>query len=142
MKNFWRIARSLCLLSVIGACGLFFLNALAVIAASFGYTRPFRYFQYLRGPYWSVIIPALGILALLPLALRKALTRKSAPEEEEAVETADWRRTINSWRSGLHSGPRELKRLAYVEIDRRRKLFIVRFTFVISHRRSRRPPEA
>ena len=142
MKNFWRIARSLCLLSVIGACGLFFLNALAVISASFGFTGPFRYFQNLRVPHWSVIIPALGILAFLPLALRKALTRKSAPEEEEAVETADRRRAINRRRGGLHSGPGESKRLTYLGIDRRRRLFIVRFTFVINHRRRRRPPDA
>ena|SRR5882672_7166426 len=105
MKNFWRIAQSLGLLCFIGACGMFVLNALVVIAASFGFVRPFSYFQYLRVPYWSVALPALGILMLLPLALREAFTYKSAPEEEKAAEPVDWRRVVGRWRSRLHLRP-------------------------------------
>jgi len=84
---------------------MFVLNALVVIAASFGFVRPFSYFQYLRVPYWSVALPALGILMLLPLALREAFTYKSAPEEEKAAEPVDWRRVVGRWRSRLHLRP-------------------------------------
>ena len=102
MKNFWRIAQSLGLLCLIGACGLWVLNALAVIAASFGFVRPFNYFQYLGVPYWSVAASALGILAFLSLALRQAFTYKPAPEEEKVAEPVDGRRVVERWRIRLH----------------------------------------
>jgi hypothetical protein len=102
MKNFLRIAQSVGLLCSIGAFGLAVLNFLAVIAASFGFTRPFRYFQYFRIPYWSVLLPALGILTLLPLALHKAFTYRSEPEGERLIRLMDWRRAVNRWRSRLH----------------------------------------
>src|SRR5882672_2295515 len=98
MKNFLKSMESLGLLCVLGACGLAFLNLLVVIAACFGFFRPFRALQFLRVPYWSVALPALGILALLPLALRQAFMHKTAPEEEREAEL-DWRQTFNSWRS-------------------------------------------
>src|SRR5207245_9573704 len=99
MKNLWKIAQPLGLLCLLGAILVAALNVLAVIAASFGFARPFSYFQYLRVPYWSVALPALGILMLLPLALREAFTYKSAPEEEKVVEPGDWRRVVERWRS-------------------------------------------
>src|SRR5215475_11776277 len=102
MKNLWRIAQSMGLLCVISAFGLAVLNFLAVIAASLGFTRPFGYFQYLRVPYWSVLLPALGILMLLPLALRGAFTYRSAPEGERLIEPVDRRRAVSRWRSRLH----------------------------------------
>jgi hypothetical protein len=105
MKNFWRIAQRLGFLCVIGATGLAVLNVLAITAASFGIMRPTRYFQYLRMPLLSVALPALGIMMLLPLALREAFTYKSAPEEERAAETVNWRQAVNKWRSRLHLRP-------------------------------------
>jgi hypothetical protein len=105
MKNLWRVAQSLGLLYFIGACGMLALNALAIVAASFGLVRPFSYFQYLRVFYWSVALPALGILMLLPLALREAFTYKSAPEEEKVAEPVDWRRVVERWRGRLHLRP-------------------------------------
>ena len=105
MKNFWSIAERLGLLCVIGATSLAFLNLLAISAASFGLERPVRYFQYLRLPLWSVVLPVLGIMALLPLALREAFTYKSAPEEKRTPEIMGWRHTVNKWRSRLHLRP-------------------------------------
>jgi len=105
MKRFWRIAQSLGILCFIGACGMLVLNVLAVIAASFGFAQPFSYFQYLRLFLWSVGLPALGILALLPLALRQAFTYKYAPEEKKAAEPVDWRRDVERWRNRLHLRP-------------------------------------
>jgi|SRR5215471_10695307 len=102
MKNFWRIARSARLLCFIGACGLGLLNFLAVIAASFGFTRLYGYFQYLRVPYWSVLLPALGILMLLPQALRETFTYRSGSEEGRLIRLMDWRRAVDRWRSRLH----------------------------------------
>jgi hypothetical protein len=105
MKNFWRIAQSARLLCFIGACGLGLLNFLAVIAASFGFTRLYGYFQYLRVPYLSVLLPALGILMLLPQALRETFTYRSGLEEGRPIKPVGWRRAVNRWRSRLHLRP-------------------------------------
>ena len=102
MKNFWRIAQTAGLLCVIGAFSLAVLNFLAVIAASFGFARPAGYFQNLRIPYWSVLLSVLGILMLLPLALRKAFTYRAPPGEERLIKPVDWRRAVDRWRSRLH----------------------------------------
>jgi hypothetical protein len=105
MKNFWRIAENLGFLCVIGAFGMSVLNTVAIIAASFGFEPLFRYFQYLRIPLWSVALSILGIMALLPLALREAFTYKSAPEEKRAVGIVDWRQSVNKWRHRFHLRP-------------------------------------
>jgi hypothetical protein len=105
MKNLWKIAQPLGLLCILGACGVAVLNAIAVIAASFGFERLFNYFQYLRVPLWSVALPAVGILALLPLALRQAFTWESAAEEKKAAEPVDLRRVIERWRNRLRLRP-------------------------------------
>jgi formate hydrogenlyase subunit 3/multisubunit Na+/H+ antiporter MnhD subunit len=94
MKNFWKIAQRLGILCFVAACGMWGLNAFAVIAASFGFTRPFIYFQYWGVSYWSVALPALGILAFLSLALREAFTYEFAPEEKKAAEPPEDRRVI------------------------------------------------
>ncbi|MGH9755681.1 MAG: hypothetical protein ACREA2_23105 [Blastocatellia bacterium] len=105
MKNLWKIAQPLGLLCLLGAAGVAGLNTFAVIAASLGFERPFNYFQYLRVPLWSVALPALGILALLPLALRRAFTQESAAEEERVVEPMNWRRVVERWRGRFHLRP-------------------------------------
>ena len=87
---------------VISALLVVALNALAIIAASFGFVQLFNYFQYLKVPLWSVALPAAGILAFLPLALRRAFKYRPEPEEEKVVEPTDWRRAVNRWRSRLH----------------------------------------
>jgi hypothetical protein len=105
MKNFWKIAQALGILFFIGACFMFALNTIAVIAASFGFVQPFNYFRYLGIPLWSVVLPALGIFMFLPLALREAFTFNPAPEEEKAAETVDLRQVIQKWRGKLHLRP-------------------------------------
>jgi hypothetical protein len=102
MKNLWKIAQPLGLLCLLGAFGVAALNALAVIAASFGFERPFNYFQYLRVPVWSVALPAAGILALLPLALRQAFMQKPEVEQEKVVEPMDWRSGVEKWHRRFH----------------------------------------
>lgn len=105
MKKFWKFAQALGFLCFIGACFTFALNTFAIIAATFGFVRPFSYFQYLRIPLWSVALPVLGILMFFPLALREAFTFESAPEEEKVVEPVDWRQVIRKWRSRLRARP-------------------------------------
>lgn len=105
MKNFWKIAQSLGILFLLGAIVVVALNTIAVIAASFGLVRLFNDFQYLRVPYWSVALPAAGILMLLPLALRQAFTYKPEAEEEKVVEPRDWHRVVERWRHRLHLKP-------------------------------------
>jgi len=105
MKNLWKIAQPLALLCFFGAFILAALNAIAVIAASFGFTRLFNYFQYLGAPHWSVALPAAGILALLPLALRLAFMFGPEPEGEKVMEPRDWRRAVDRWRHRLHLKP-------------------------------------
>ena len=102
MKNLWKIAQSLGLLCLVSAFIVFALNAIAVIAASFGIMQPFYYFQYLGVPYWSVALPAAGILASLPLALRRAFMQGPEAEEEKVVEPVDWRLVVDRWRSRFH----------------------------------------
>src|SRR5262245_34869128 len=102
MKNLWKIAKPLGLLCLVGALIVFVLSAIAVIAGSFGVMRPFYDFQYLRVPYWSGALPAAGILALLPLALRQAFTQGPEAEEEKVVEPVDWRRVVDRWRHRFH----------------------------------------
>jgi hypothetical protein len=102
MNNLWKIAKPLGLLGFVGALIVFALNAIAVIAASFGVMRPFYYVQYLSVPYWSVALPAAGILAFLPLALRQAFTQGPKAEEEEIVEPVDWRHVVDRWRNRFH----------------------------------------
>jgi hypothetical protein len=102
MDNLWKIAKPLGLLGFVGALIVFALNSIAVIAASFGVMRPFYYAQYLSVPYWSVALPAAGILAFLPLALRQAFTQGPEAEEKEVVEPVDWRRIVDRWRNRFH----------------------------------------
>jgi hypothetical protein len=104
MKNLWKIAQPLGLLCLLGAFGFAALNAIAVIAASFGFMRPFNYLQYFRIPPWSVALPAAGILALLPLALRQAFTWESAAAEKTA-ERVDLRYVVERWRNRLRLKP-------------------------------------
>lgn len=102
MKNLWKIARPLGLLCFLGAFIVAALNTIALIAASVGFVRIFNYFQYLNVPLWSVALPAVGILALFPLALRRAFMQGPEAEEKRAVEPVDWRHTIEKWRSRIH----------------------------------------
>jgi hypothetical protein len=105
MNNLWKIAKPLGLLFLIGAFVMAALNAIAVIAASFGFVRLFNDFQYLRVPLWSVALPAAGILMLLPLALRRAFTYGPEAEKEKVVAPVDWRRNVERWRHRLHLKP-------------------------------------
>jgi hypothetical protein len=102
MKNFRKIAQPLGLLCFVGAFLVAALNTLAVIAASFGVTRLFNDFQYLKIPLWSVALPAAGILMFLPLALRQAFMQGPEAKEEKVVEPTDWRRVVENWRHRLH----------------------------------------
>jgi hypothetical protein len=105
MKNLWKIARPLGILCFLCAFIVAALNTLAVIAASFGHVRLFNYFQYLGIPHLSVALPAAGILAWLPLALRQAFMQEPEAKEEKVEEPWDWRRAVDRWRHRLHLKP-------------------------------------
>jgi hypothetical protein len=102
MKNLWKIAQPLGLICFLGAFIVAALNTIVLIAASVGSVRLFNYFQYLKVPLWSVALPAVGILVLFPLALRRAFMQGPEAEEERVVEPVDWRHSIERWRSRLH----------------------------------------
>jgi hypothetical protein len=102
MKNLWKIARPLGLLCLLGAFIVAALNTIAVIAASLGFMQIFYYFQTMKVPRWSVALPAVGILALLPLALRQAFTQGPEAEEGKVVEPVDWRSAVDRWRDRFH----------------------------------------
>jgi phosphotransferase system glucose/maltose/N-acetylglucosamine-specific IIC component len=104
-KKLLKILQPLGLLCLLGAFGVASLNALAVIAASFGFTQLFNYFQYLRVPLWSVALPALGIMALLPLALRLAFMWGHEAEAEKAVEPLNLRRVVEKWQARFRLRP-------------------------------------
>ena len=105
MKNLWKIAQPLGVLCLLGAFIIAALNTIAVIAASLGFMQLFSYFQYLKIPHWSVALPAAGILALLPLALRQAFVWGPQAEEEEVVEPVVWRGAAERWRRRFHLRP-------------------------------------
>jgi hypothetical protein len=106
MKNFWKVLQALGLLCIVGALLVTALNTFAVLAASFGFKQPFNYFQYMRVPYWSVALPAIGILSLFPLALRLAFMRET-PEEKimRPAEPVYLRKAIEGLRRKFHLRP-------------------------------------
>lgn len=107
MKNLslWRVLQLLCLISLLGACIMAAINIFAVIAASFGFMQPFSYLQYMRAPYWAVLIPASGILLFFPLALRLAFMRESPEEKMRPAETVDLRHAIEGLRGKYRLRP-------------------------------------
>jgi len=86
MKNFQKILLSIGLACGAGACGIAALSVLAIFALSFGFELPFAYFQYLNAPMLAVTLPVIGMLALLPFALRLAFASEKAAPASDAVK--------------------------------------------------------
>ena len=105
MKNLWKILGTLGLLCIVGAFVMTALNTFAVLAASFGFQRPFNYFHYMRVPYWAVLLPAAGILLLFPLALRLAFMRETLEEKLRPAEPVNLRGAIERLRVKFHLRP-------------------------------------
>jgi len=105
MKNLFKVSEPLALICIIGAFVVTALNAFAVLAAAFGFQQPFKYFQYMRVPYWGVALPAAGMLIMLPLALRLAFMRETAEEKMRPAETVDLRRAIEGLRGKFRLRP-------------------------------------
>jgi len=107
MKNLdlWKILQSMGILFFIGACIMFAINTFAVLAASFGFWRPFSYLQYVRAPYWAVLLPAAGILLFFPLALRLAFMYESPEAKMKPAERVDLRHAIEGLRSKFRLRP-------------------------------------
>lgn len=105
MKNLSNILLPVALLCLLGALGMAALWFFAVIAASFGFERPFYYFQYLRAPLWAVALPVTGMLALLPLALRLAFAPADSAEKHKAAEPKNWRRDAKEGRGKYRLRP-------------------------------------
>jgi hypothetical protein len=81
------------------------ISAFALIAAAFGIERLFSYLQYMRAPYWAVLLPAAGILSFLPLALRLAFMREYPEEKTKPVELVDLRHAIEGLRDKFRLRP-------------------------------------
>src|SRR5262249_42904686 len=94
MKNLANILLPVALLCLLGAFGVTAIGFFVVVAASFGFERLFYYFQYLKLPFWSVGLPIVGILALLPLALRLAFGSEAVTERRSF---ADLINTFRRW---------------------------------------------
>jgi len=105
MRNLSNILLPVALLCVLGALGSAAFWFFAVIAASFGFERPFYYFQYLRLPLWAVALPVSGMLALLPLALRLAFAPADSAEKRKATEPGDRRRGAKEGRDRYRLRP-------------------------------------
>ncbi len=105
MKNLSKILEPVALLCIIGAFIVTALNAFAVLAASFGFMQPFNYFQYMRVPYWGITLPAVGMLMMLPLALRLAFMRETAEEKMRPAETVDLRTVVKGIRGKFQLRP-------------------------------------
>ena len=86
MKNFRKILLSVGLACGAGACGIAALSVLATLALSFGFELPFAYFQYLNAPMLAVTLPVIGMLALLPFALRLAFASEKAASASDVIE--------------------------------------------------------
>jgi hypothetical protein len=102
MKNFQKILLSVGLACGIGACGLAALSVLAVIALSFGFGLPFAYFQYLNAPILSVALPVVGMLALLPFALRLAFAAEKVAPAGEVINIETRRIAVEGEPDELH----------------------------------------
>jgi formate hydrogenlyase subunit 3/multisubunit Na+/H+ antiporter MnhD subunit len=103
--DLWKVLQSMGILFFIGACIMFAINTFAVLAASFGFFRPFSYLQYVRAPYWAVLLPAAGILLFFPLALRLAFMRESPEAKMKPAERVDFRHAIEGLRSKFRLRP-------------------------------------
>jgi len=105
MKNFLKILQPLSLLCIIGAFVVTSLNIFAVLAASFGFQQPSLYIQYMRVPYWSVALPAAGILLLFPLALRLAFMYETPEERMRPAKLVNLRQSLEGLRSKFRLRP-------------------------------------
>src|SRR5262245_23469121 len=105
MRKLFKMLEPLALLGMVGAFVMTALNTFAVLAASFGFQQPFNYFQYMRVPYWGVALPAVGILFMLPLALRLAFMQETPEEKMRPAETVNLRRAVERLRGKFHLRP-------------------------------------
>jgi len=105
MKNFLKILQPLSLLCIIGAFVVTSLNIFAVLAASFGFQLPSNYLHYMRVPYWSVALPAAGILLLFPLALRLAFMYETPEERMKPAKLVNLRQALEGLRSKFRLRP-------------------------------------
>ena len=105
MKKLSKVFEPIILVCIVGTIITTALNFFAVVAASFGYFQPFHYFQYMRLPYWAVLLPAAGILLLFPLALNLAFQRETIEEKMRPPQNVDLRHAIEGLRSKFRLRP-------------------------------------
>lgn len=82
MKKYPLFALPLGLAAFAGACLIGVLSGVVILMHSFVPTArmPFFYFEHLNLPVLSVALPAIGMLALAPIALRMAFARETVAE--------------------------------------------------------------
>ncbi|MGH9769002.1 MAG: hypothetical protein ACREAB_16350, partial [Blastocatellia bacterium] len=105
MEKLSKILLPLGLLCFVGALGMAVFSFFLVIAASFGFEWPFYYFQYLGLPAFAIGLPAMGILAFFPLALRQAFAREVSTEKDKFAEPESWRGAAKKGRGKFRLRP-------------------------------------
>lgn len=102
MKNLSNILSAVSLATFIGACGIAAFSIFVVIASSFGFGLPFFYFERLNMPVLSVLLPVVGMLALLPIALRLAFAREAVTIESNVEEFDKEKSTVEQKEDDYH----------------------------------------
>ena len=82
MNRFDKLALPLALITTLTSLGIGALALGVIVVGMFDPTaeRPFFYFQKLNFPALSVLLPVVGMLALLPIVLRYAFGKAEAEE--------------------------------------------------------------
>jgi hypothetical protein len=89
MKNYSILSLPIALVSLIGSCVIAFLSLALTVANSLvpGLMLPNSYYQALNFPLLSVLLPAVGITVLLPIALNLAFQREAPATVSELMKT-------------------------------------------------------
>ena len=89
MKNYLILSLPIALVSLIGSCVIAFLSFALTVANSLvpGLVLPYSYYQALNFPLLSVLLPAVGITVLMPIALHLAFQREAPATASELMRT-------------------------------------------------------
>jgi hypothetical protein len=91
MNRYLKFALPIALVCALSSIGLFALYVLVISMHSFAPTAqlPFYYFQKLNFPALAVLLPIVGMAALLPYALRLALAKETAATVTTKAQTLE-----------------------------------------------------
>jgi|SRR5215510_556202 len=89
MKTYSILSLLIAVASLIGSCAIAFLSFALMLANSLvpGLVLPYQYYQALNFPVLSVLLPAIGIAILSPIALYLAFKREMPARADELMKT-------------------------------------------------------